>query len=78
MRDAYKGYRLVSPHIEYRDKMTLNMGERTLELHYLKNVHSEADSAIWLPKERIVFTAASVTRETLRQSSTLCQYRRIR
>ena len=41
--------------------MTLNMGERTLELHYLKNVHSEADSAIWLPKERIVFTAASVT-----------------
>jgi cyclase len=27
----------------------------------LKNVHSEADTAIWLPKERIVFTAASVT-----------------
>ena len=61
MREAYKGYRLVSPHIEYGDKMTLNIGERTLELHYLKNVHSEADSAIWLPKERIVFTAASVT-----------------
>jgi cyclase len=27
----------------------------------LKNVHSEADTAIWLPKERMVFTAASVT-----------------
>ena len=61
MRDAYKGYRSVTPHIEYRDKLTLNVGERTLELYYLKNVHSEADSAIWLPKERIVFTAASVT-----------------
>src|SRR5262245_39092296 len=61
MREAYKGYRLVTPNIEYRDKMTLNVGERTLELYYLKNVHSEADTAIWLPKERIVFTAASVT-----------------
>ena len=61
MREAYKGYRLVTPDIEYRDKMTLNVGDRTLELYYLKNVHSEADTAIWLPKERIVFTAASVT-----------------
>jgi cyclase len=61
MREAYKGYRLVTPNIEYRDKMTINVGERTLELYYLKNVHSEADTAIWLPKERIVFTAASVT-----------------
>jgi len=26
----------------------------------LKNVHSEADSAILLPKERVLFTAASV------------------
>jgi cyclase len=61
MREAYKGYHLVTPNLEYRDKMTLNLGERTLELYYLKNVHSEADTAIWLPKERIVFTAASVT-----------------
>jgi cyclase len=61
MKEAYKGYRLVTPNLEYRDKMTLNVGERTLELYYLKNVHSEADTAIWLPKERIVFTAASVT-----------------
>jgi len=61
MQEAYKGYRLVTPNIEYRDKMTLNVGDRTLELYFLKNVHSEADTAIWLPKERIVFTAASVT-----------------
>jgi cyclase len=61
MREAYKGFRLITPHMEYRDKMTLNVGERTLELYYLKNVHSEADTAIWMPNERIVFTAASVT-----------------
>jgi len=40
--------------------MTLNLGERTFQLYYLKNVHSEADTAIWLPKERVLFTAASV------------------
>jgi cyclase len=58
--NASKGYRMITPHVEYRDRMTLNVGERTLELYYIKNVHSEADSAIWLPKERVMFTAASV------------------
>jgi glyoxylase-like metal-dependent hydrolase (beta-lactamase superfamily II) len=61
LRSAFEGYRMVAPQVEYRDKMTLNLGERTFELTYLKNVHSDADSAIWLPKERIVFAAASVT-----------------
>jgi cyclase len=60
MREAFKGFRLVTPHIEYQDKMVLNVGERALELYYLKNVHSEADTAIWLPRERILFPAASV------------------
>jgi cyclase len=60
MRAAMQGYKLITPQIEYHDRMTLNVGERTFELHHLKNVHSESDSAIWLPKERVVFTAASV------------------
>ena len=42
------------PHIEYNGKMTLNLGERTFELIYLKNVHSEADTAVWMPKERVI------------------------
>jgi len=61
MKESFKGFRMITPHIEYRDKMTLHMGNRTLELYYLKNVHSEADTAIWLPKERVLFTAASVS-----------------
>lgn len=61
MRAALEGYRLVTPHVEYRDRMMLSVGERTFELHWLKNVHSEADTAIWLPKERVLFTAASVS-----------------
>ncbi len=58
MRESFQGFKMITPHIEYRDKMTLRVGERTLELYYLKNVHSESDTAIWLPKERVLFSAA--------------------
>ena len=59
MREAIQGYKMITPHIEYKDKMTINLGERTFELIYLKNVHSEADTAIWLPKERVLFAASA-------------------
>jgi cyclase len=59
MRDAFSGYRTVFPQIEYHDKMTLTVGERTFVLLRIKNVHSEADTAIWLPKERVLFSAAA-------------------
>ena len=60
MRTALEGYRFVPPNVEYRQKMTLNVGERTFELMYLKGVHSEADSAVWLPKERVLFSASGI------------------
>ena len=60
MRAALEGYRFVPPHVEYRQKMTLNVGERTFELLYQKGVHSEADTAVWLPKERVLFSASGI------------------
>ena len=60
MRAALEGYRFVPPQVEYRDRMTLNVGERNFELMYLKNVHSEADTAVWLPKERVLFSASGI------------------
>lgn len=59
MAEAVKGYRMITPQVEYNNKMTVNLGERTFELIYLKNVHSEADTAIWLPKERVLFAASA-------------------
>ena len=58
MAKASAGYRLVVPHIEYQNHMTLHVGERTFELFYLKNAHSEADTAIWMPAERVLFSAS--------------------
>ena len=60
MRAALEGYRFIPPQVEYRQKMTLNVGERTFELMYLKGVHSEADTAVWLPKERVLFSASGI------------------
>src|SRR6266850_7470846 len=60
MRAALEGYRFVTPHAEYHQTMTLKVGERTFELMVLKGVHSESDSAVWLPKERVLFSAAGI------------------
>ena len=58
IRAAAEGYRLVPPHVEYQEKMTLRVGERTFELIRLRNAHSEADTAVWLPAERVLFAAS--------------------
>ncbi len=58
MRDSFRGFRLVTPHVEFTDRLILNMGDRALELLQLKKIHSDADTAIWLPKERVLFSAA--------------------
>ena len=58
MRKAFQGFRLVTPQVEYRERLTLNLGERTIQLLNLGNVHSEANTAIWLPRERVLFAAS--------------------
>ena len=58
-RAALQNYRFIAPNIEYHDRMTINLGGKTIELFYLKGVHSEADTAVWLPKERVLFSASA-------------------
>jgi len=64
LREAVKGEKLIVPHIEYKDRMTINLGERTFELIYLKNAHSFADTAIWMPKERVLFASSAANVRT--------------
>jgi cyclase len=64
MREALKGEKMILPHIEYKDRMTINLGERTFELFYLKNVHSFADTAVWMPKERVLFASSAANVRT--------------
>ena len=60
MKAALEGYKFIVPHVEYQQKASLAVGERSFELMYLKGVHSEADTAIWLPKERVLFSASGI------------------
>jgi cyclase len=59
MRFALQGYRFVAPQIEFHERTTINLGGKTLELIYMKGVHSESDTAIWLSKERVLFSASA-------------------
>ena len=59
MKAALEGYKFVAPHVEFHDRMTLNFGGKTIELRAMKGVHSESDAAVWLPKERVVFSASA-------------------
>src|SRR5438445_6086440 len=52
---ALEGYRFITPHLEYHDRMTINLVGKTLELIYLKGVHSESDTAVCLANERVLF-----------------------
>src|SRR6185295_4798366 len=49
MKAALEGYKFVVPHVEYQQKASMQVGERSFELYYLKGVHSEADTAIFMP-----------------------------
>lgn len=60
-----KNYKFIPPHIEYKDRLTIQLGERTFDVIYLKNVHSEADSVIWLPKERVLFAGSAANVRTI-------------
>jgi len=65
LSEAVKGEKMIAPQIEYKDRMTLNLGERTFELIFLKNVHTVADTAIWMPKERVLFAASAANVRTI-------------
>ena len=58
MKEALQGFRLIPPQIEYGDKIVLRLGERTLELLNLGTTHSLANTAVWLPQERVLFAAS--------------------
>lgn len=60
MKAALEGYRFITPHVEYHQAMVLRFGGRTFEMKYLEGVHSEADTAIWLPEERVLFSASGI------------------
>jgi glyoxylase-like metal-dependent hydrolase (beta-lactamase superfamily II) len=46
---------LTHPDIWYETSMTLDMGNREVQLLWLGRGHTEGDTAVWLPSERVLF-----------------------
>jgi cyclase len=59
MKAALEGYKFITPQLEYHQKATIAVGDTRFELTWMKGVHSEADTAVWLPKEKVVFSASA-------------------
>lgn len=51
-----KGYTLSHPELTFHDRITIDDGNRRLELIRMGPGHTMGDSVAWLPKERILFT----------------------
>jgi glyoxylase-like metal-dependent hydrolase (beta-lactamase superfamily II) len=46
---------LTRPTDTFDEAMTIDMGDRVVELHYLGRGHTDGDIVVWLPEERICF-----------------------
>lgn len=46
---------LTHPDITYETALTLDLGNREVELRWLGRAHTEGDTAVWLPAEKVLF-----------------------
>lgn len=46
---------LTHPDVVYEDALTLDLGKREVQLLWLGRAHTDGDTAVWLPQERVLF-----------------------
>jgi cyclase len=58
LREAYLGelstLRPTPPNVTFREGLTVFVGKRRVELHYLGRAHSPGDIVVWLPEEKFL------------------------
>ena len=47
---------LTRPTITFAERLTLHLGDRDVELRLLGRGHTAGDTAVWLPRERVLFS----------------------
>jgi glyoxylase-like metal-dependent hydrolase (beta-lactamase superfamily II) len=43
------------PHLTYRDRMTLSLGGKEIQILYIGRAHTRGDSIVYVPQDRIVY-----------------------
>lgn len=62
---------LRPPNVTFRDRLTLHVGERQVELICVGPAHTDHDVVVWLPEERVLFAGTSSCRASLRSPSSV-------
>lgn len=52
--DFEKGFISKPPSITFTERMTIDLGDLTLKLHYFGNAHSDTDILIYVPEEKLL------------------------
>jgi glyoxylase-like metal-dependent hydrolase (beta-lactamase superfamily II) len=52
----FETYTPVYPNVTFSDAMTIDLGNRTVQLRYLGRGHSAGDIVLYLPRERVLIT----------------------
>ncbi len=58
VQDLQQGYQVVKPTLTFSDKYTLDLGDLTLELIFFGKGHSNSDTLIYIPQERVLVSGA--------------------
>lgn len=45
------------PHLTYRDRMTLNLGGKEIQILHIGKAHTRGDSIVFVPQDRIVYVS---------------------
>lgn len=53
---CWGGVEVVLPEVTFRERLTLHIGGTTAELLCLGPAHTAADTVVWLPAQRVLFT----------------------
>lgn len=51
---------LTWPHVTFRERLTLWMGEREVQIIHIGRSHTAGDTVVWLPRERVLFAGDTV------------------
>jgi glyoxylase-like metal-dependent hydrolase (beta-lactamase superfamily II) len=59
-QDLEEGYEVVKPTRTFADRLTLDLGDLTLELIFFGKGHSLSDTLVYIPQERLLISGAIV------------------
>lgn len=57
-QDMQEGYEIVKPTLTFADRHTLDLGDVTLELIFFGRGHSQSDTLVYIPQEKLLVTGA--------------------